>query len=299
MFSRFVFLFILAFSFTALAQTKPHPQLKKFAFMQGAFKERKSDGVVTASFSTDGKEFRWEYKNASRTSVGVITYDAAAKKYWLVETVNGTQATYYEGMETQHGFPFRALTGKGGAPDEKGDVIQLMPIPQIGAMPDTKMVNMVRLRKNDEGKYEKYYDGMYYALLSAEQLAKANSTGLKRMEFLVGKFKEDGRDGEVIGKLEGDKYMWSYKSSRNTSEAVATYDFHSDRFTLIEKIGSSETTYEGSFQDGKLVLWTDATTRQQLILSAPEYGKVLMVRKAKTVTNYEGTYTKVEPISGQ
>lgn len=296
MFSRSILLLtflLVALSFAAFAQAQPHPQLKKFEFMQGEFKERKSDGVVTANFSADGKEFRWNYKTPSRTSEGVITYDAKTKKYALVETVNGTQTTYYEGLETQHGFPFRALVGKGGAPDEKGEVMQLMPIPAGLALP-VKMVNMVRLRKNAEGKYEKYYEGNYYATLSAQQLAAQERQGIERLKFLVGTFREDGRDGKVVGKLDGEVYQWSYTSSRNSSDALVKYDFHSDQYTLVEKIGSTKTTYSGSFQDGKLVLWTDATTRQQLILSAPEDGKVLMVRKAKAVTSYEGTYTKVE-----
>lgn len=302
MFSRMTYLpaslaLLLGLSLAALAQTKPQPQLKKFEFMQGEFKERKSDGVVAGAFSAAGKEFRWDYKTSSRTSVGVITYDASTKKYSLVETINGTQATYYEGMETQHGFPFRALTGKGGTPDEKGEVIQLIPIPAGMALP-VKMVNMVRLRKNAEGKYEKYYEGDYYAPLSSDQLAALERKGIERMKFLVGTFKEDGRDGEVVGKFDGEAYQWSYKSSRNTSDALVKYNFHNDRYHLVEKIGDSETKYEGGFQDGKLVLWTNATTRQQLILSAPESGKVSMVRKTKTVTNYEGTYTKMESSGG-
>lgn len=296
MFSRTLLLIAMLFALTLspFAQTKPHPQLKKFEFMVGEFKERTTDGVVTGAFSADGKEFRWHYKAGGRTSDGVITYDAVAKKYWLAETVSGTQTTYYEGVETQHGFPFRALTGKGGAPDEKGDSIRLLPVPPVGVLPDTKMVNMVRLRKNADGKYEKYYDGLYYVQPSPEQLAKANREGLRRMDFLVGQFKEDGHNGKVIGKYEGDQYMWSYKSSSNTSDAVATYDFHNDRFTLIEKIGDSETKYEGHYQDRSLVLWSNTTTRKQLILRTPEYGKVVMMRKTEDETDYEGTYTKIE-----
>lgn len=285
---------VLLLSLTIVAQTKPQPQLKKFAFMEGQFKERTTNGIVTGTFSPDGKEFRWHYKAGERTSDGAILYDASTKKYFLTETVNGAQTTYYEGIETQHGFPFRALTGKGGAPDEKGDSIRLMPIPQMGVLPDTKMVNMVRLRKNAEGKYEKYYDGLYYVQPSPDQLAKANKEGLRRLDFLVGRFKEDGREGEVIGKYEGDKYVWRYQSARNTSDAVATYNFHNDRFTLIEKIGDAETKYEGQYQDRALVLWSNSATRKQLILRTPEYGKVLMTRKTEDTTDYEGTYTKIE-----
>ena len=272
-------------------------EIKKFEFMKGEFKTRGNDGIVKADFDKSGKMFRWEYNTEKVKNTGLVTYDENSKNYYLMETGKGLKIKYFRGFETTGGFRFYQLNRMNGIIDADGEEMLLRPL-------DKGMVQMVRYRyvgkdKNcKSGFVTEYYDKDFTDAQIAAQVRKE----IKKLDFLAGTFKEDAREGQVIGKYEdsGMKYVWAFKSPRNTSDAVVTYDFDKDEYTLIEIIGfgntKTTTKYVGRIgTDGKLELFSlEGDVVMSLILSSPSKGKILMQRSKDAVKNYKGTYTRVQ-----
>jgi hypothetical protein len=270
--------------------------IKKFDFMKGEFKTRGNEGMVKADFDKSGKMFRWEYNGEKIKNTGLVTFDEKSKNFYLMETSKGLNIKYYKGFETTDGFHFYQLNGMNGIVDAAGEEILLRPL-------DKGMVQLVRYRfvtkdrKCKSGFVSEYYDKNF----TAPQIAGQTRQAIKKLDFLAGTFTEDARTGQVIGKYEdnGMKYVWTFTSPRNTSEAAITYDFHNDEYTLTETVGfgNSKTTtkYVGRFDnDGKLnLISTESDTVLGLVLSQPNKNKVLMQRTKDTVENYKGTYTRV------
>lgn len=273
-------------------------ELKKFEFMKGEFKSRGNEGIVKADFDKKGKEFKWEYNSGKNKSIGVVTYDKKSDSYRLTETMNGNNTMYYRGFETTAGFHFFELTNMNGIVKADGAEIVLKPM-------DAGMVSMERFRLVSPNAERKavFVTDYYKKDMSSEMIAEQIRKAIKKLDFVAGTFNEDARTGQVIGKYEdsGMKYVWAFKSPRNNSDAVVTYDFDKDEYTLTETVsfkgGSKSTTkYVGRLgTDGKLELVSlEGDAVMGLILSSPSNGKILMQRSKDAVENYKGTYTRVQ-----
>lgn len=290
-----VFALILGISSVVFGQKT---ELKKFEFMKGEYKARGIDGFVSADFDKKGEKFSWEYKSKNRKSVGVITYDKKSNSYRLTETIDDSDTTNYKGLQTTEGFYFFELNAPNGIIKSDGKEILLRPL-------DGGLVRMIRFEDlpNKVGCKAAFTTEYYPSNFTDEQKAEQVRKAIGKLDFLVGTFDHTDGGGQVAGRFEDDgkKYIWAFKGGSNTSDAIITYNFEDDRYTLVETIGvgNSKTTmkYIGDIDKSGnelTLISTDGDEITKIILNKRPNDTVRMRRYSGDRETYNGYYKKMK-----
>ncbi len=221
-----IFTLILVFCASAFGQSL---ELKKFEFMKGEFRSRGGDkDVLKGAFSKDGKEFSWIEKEPNNDEFGFITYDEATKSYRLKEMVyRRVEPIYYKGTETSEGFHFYELTASDGVLKEDGEQVLIRRLE-----PDFFNIEHFRSYVDNIGQKQWIPSEYYSKNLSVEQLDRQIRKGIGELDFLVGKFTEDGGKGQFNGRIsdDGKELILTFTSPEKQSDVRITYDFHWDEF---------------------------------------------------------------------
>lgn len=211
------------------------PELKKFEFMKGEFRNRGGDkDILKGEFSGDGKEFNWVEKQTNNEEYGFINYDEASKSFRLKEVIYRRSAPiYYKGKETSEGFYFYELTAVDGGVKKDGEEVSIRRL-EPGIFNIEHFYNYYGKKKPKQWIPSEYYS----TNLSLEQLDKHIRIEIGKLDYLVGKFVAGDGNNRFVGKFtdDGKKYVWNFASPEKTSRAVFSYDFHWNKFTMKEKI---------------------------------------------------------------